>query len=54
LQVVTANGLLRQSLPTGTDLPDLSVFSQAKLDAIATRLNSRPRKTGATPANSRA
>src|SRR4051812_13730301 len=35
-----ANGLLRQYLPKGTDL---SMFSQAELDAIAARLNSARR-----------
>jgi len=44
------NGLLRQYFPRGTDL---SPFSQAYLNAIAQRLNQRPRKTLAfeTPAN---
>ena len=36
------NGLLRQYLPRGTDISDLS---QAKLNALARSLNERPRKT---------
>jgi IS30 family transposase len=36
------NGLLRQYFPKGMDLSDVS---QAKLNAIARRLNERPRKT---------
>jgi len=36
------NGLLRQYFPKGMDLSDIS---QAKLNAVARRLNERPRKT---------
>jgi len=44
-----ANGLLRQYFPKGMDLSDIS---QSKLNAIARRLNERPRQTLAfeTPA----
>jgi IS30 family transposase len=36
------NGLLRQYYPKGMDL---SAVSQAQLDAVAKKLNTRPRKT---------
>lgn len=39
--IENANGLLRQYLPKGSDL---SQFSQHQLNAIALRLNTRPRK----------
>jgi IS30 family transposase len=44
------NGLLRQCFPHGTDLRNCT---QADLNAVAQRLNSRPRKTlgYATPAD---
>ena len=44
------NGLLRQYFPEGTDL---STYTQANLNAVARRLNMRPRKTLAynTPAD---
>jgi IS30 family transposase len=35
------NGLLRQYLPKGIDI---SSYSQAKLNAVARKLNERPRK----------
>jgi len=35
------NGLLRQYLPKGSDL---NAFSQTDLNAIAAKLNTRPRK----------
>lgn len=37
-----ANGLLRQYMPTGTDL---SLLTEADLDAIANQPGDRPRKT---------
>jgi len=36
------NGLLRQYFPKGTDI---SIYSQAQLNAVARSLNERPRKT---------
>ena len=45
------NRLLRQYFPKGIDL---SIYSQAKLNAIARRLNERPRKNAKLPDTSRA
>ncbi len=39
------NGLLRQYLPKGANAIDFSTLSQADLNVIARRLNTRPRKT---------
>jgi IS30 family transposase len=41
-RLIEAGALLRQYFPRQTDL---SVYSQADLDAVAARLNTRPRKT---------